>query len=48
MFDINIKSKAPCIIAGTDNDFLKKLNVYYNDSKYNANKENEFNDFDEI
>lgn len=27
---------------------LKKLNVYYNDSKYNANKENEFNDFDEI
>ena len=27
---------------------LKKLNVYYNDSKYNANKENEFTDFDEI
>jgi RsiW-degrading membrane proteinase PrsW (M82 family) len=27
---------------------LKKLNIYYNDSKYNAKKENEFNDFDEL
>lgn len=27
---------------------LKKLNVYYNDSKYYANKENDFDDFDEI